>query len=50
MPRFHSSSACGELTPDDEEFTDDPAVVGLCADAFDAVWPLAVPHADYRLS
>lgn len=38
------------MAPDDEEFTDDPATVKLCADAFDAVWPLAVPHADYRLS
>lgn len=40
----------GELAPDDEEYTDDPAVVKLCADAFEAVWDLAVPHADYRLT
>jgi uncharacterized protein DUF6879 len=47
---FHHFAGDGELAPDDEEFTDDPAVVKLCADAFQAVWALAVPHADYRLT
>ncbi|WP_405576137.1 hypothetical protein OG317_37055 [Streptomyces sp. NBC_01167] len=45
---FHHFAGDGELAPDDEEFTDDPAVVKLCADAFEAVWTLAVPHADYQ--
>jgi hypothetical protein len=26
----------------------DPADIRLCRSAFDAVWPLAVPHRDYR--
>ncbi|MFG3296396.1 DUF6879 family protein [Streptomyces sp. NPDC048179] len=46
---FHHFAGDGELAPDDEEFTDDPAVVKLCADAFEAVWALAIPHADYKL-
>jgi hypothetical protein len=29
------------------EHVTDPAVVTLCAHAFDAVWALAVPHAEY---
>lgn len=33
---------------DDETFTDDPATVKLCTDAFEAVWERAVPHAEYR--
>ncbi|MGW2716054.1 DUF6879 family protein [Streptomyces sp. NPDC001492] len=45
---FHHFAGDGELAPEDEEFTDDPAVVKLCADAFEAVWAMAVPHADYR--
>jgi hypothetical protein len=27
---------------------DDPAVVMTCAEAFEAVWELAIPHADYH--
>ncbi|MGW0826989.1 DUF6879 family protein [Streptomyces sp. NPDC002845] len=46
---FHHFADDGELAPDDEEFTDDPAVVKLCSNAFEAVWALSVPHADYRL-
>jgi hypothetical protein len=38
----------GELAPADEEFTDDPAVVKLCASAFEAVWDRAIPHAEYQ--
>lgn len=30
------------------ELTSDPRTVRDCADAFEAVWALAVPHADYR--
>ncbi|MGW1049492.1 DUF6879 family protein [Streptomyces sp. NPDC002521] len=47
---FHHFAGDGELAPDDEEFTVDPAVVKLCADAFEVVWSLAVPHADYQLT
>jgi hypothetical protein len=34
----------------DDELTDDPDIVGTCAEAFERVWRLAVPHADYRLT
>ncbi|WP_416484397.1 DUF6879 family protein [Streptomyces sp. CL12] len=47
---FHHFAGDGELAPDDEEFTDDSAIVKLCKNAFDAVWLRAVPHGDYRLS
>ncbi|MEU6226185.1 DUF6879 family protein [Streptomyces sp. NPDC047042] len=47
---FHHFAGDGELAPDDEEFSDDPEAVKLCADAFEAVWGRAVPHADYRLT
>jgi len=30
------------------EVREEPAVVKLCASAFDAVWARAVPHEDYR--
>jgi len=31
------------------EVTDDPAVVKLCATAFEAVWQRAIPHADFKV-
>ncbi|GAA3059460.1 hypothetical protein FHS39_003808 [Streptomyces olivoverticillatus] len=31
------------------EMLDDPAVVKLCASAFEAVWERATPHEDWRL-
>lgn len=31
------------------EVTDDPAVVALCAEAFDKVWDRAIPHELYRI-
>lgn len=46
---FNHFGGDGELAPDDEEFTDYPGIVKLCAHAFKAVWALAVPHADYKL-
>ncbi|MFJ5301518.1 DUF6879 family protein [Streptomyces sp. NPDC088350] len=46
---FHHFAGDGELAPDDEEYSNAPTVVNLCADAFEAVWARAVPHADYRL-
>jgi hypothetical protein len=33
-----------------QEATDDPRVVELCRSAFDAVWSLATPHKDYRIT
>ena len=38
----------GDGTYLDDELTDQPEVVRTCADAFEAVWGLAIPHADYR--
>jgi hypothetical protein len=32
----------------DDELTDDPEIVRTCAEAFERVWELAIPHADYR--
>ncbi|MFD9131207.1 DUF6879 family protein [Streptomyces bottropensis] len=34
---FHHFAGDGELAPHDEEFSDDPAVIMLCADAFETV-------------
>ncbi|WP_336246939.1 DUF6879 family protein [Streptomyces cupreus] len=45
---FHHFDGDGELAPDDETFTDDPATVKLCGSAFEAVWERAVPHEQYR--
>ncbi|WP_408992647.1 DUF6879 family protein [Streptomyces europaeiscabiei] len=47
---FHHFAGDGELAPHEKEFSDDPAVIKLCSDAFETVWALAVPHADYRLA
>jgi hypothetical protein len=38
----------GDGTYLDDELTDDPEVVRTCAEAFERVWELAIPHADYR--
>jgi hypothetical protein len=38
----------GDGTYLDDEVTDDPEIVRTCAEAFEAVWELAIPHADYR--
>jgi hypothetical protein len=32
----------------EHELSDDPEVVRTCAEAFEAVWLRAIPHADYR--
>ncbi|NLU67742.1 DUF6879 family protein [Streptomyces sp. HNM0574] len=46
---FHYFDGDGEPAPDgDEEAVEDPAVVKLCAAAFESVWQRAVPHADYQ--
>lgn len=38
----------GDGTAAGTELRDEPAVVALCAAAFEAVWGRAVPHEDYR--
>ena len=32
----------------EDEITDDPEIVRACAEAFERVWELAIPHAAYR--
>jgi hypothetical protein len=46
MVRFGYFAGNGEFLED--ELTDDPAVARICAQAFEAVWERAIPHADYR--
>ena len=43
---FNYFSGDGKMTG--TELRDEPAVVRLCASAFEAVWDRAVPHEDYR--
>jgi hypothetical protein len=31
-----------------DELTDEPEVARTCAEAFEAVWEIAIPHTDYR--
>jgi hypothetical protein len=38
----------GDGTFLEHELSDDPVVVRACAEAFEAVWQRAIPHADYR--
>lgn len=46
---FNHFTGDGEVPArDDEEVTEDPAVVKLCASAFGAVWERATPHEGYR--
>ncbi len=46
--RFHYFAGDGRWTYD--ELRDEPQVVKLCRDAFEAVWDRSVPHEDYRLA
>jgi hypothetical protein len=32
----------------EDEISDDPETVRTCAEAFERIWELAIPHADYR--
>src|SRR5262249_12861535 len=48
LVRFHYFSGDGGIVED--EMVSDPAVVRRCVEAFEAVWELAIPHAEYRLS
>lgn len=45
--RVHHFSGDGAVVED--EITDDPATVKLCASAFEAVWDRAVPHHLYAI-
>jgi hypothetical protein len=40
----------GDGAPAGTELQDEPAVVKLCASAFEAVWERAVAHGEYRLA
>jgi hypothetical protein len=31
-----------------DELSDEPEVARMCAEAFESVWEIAIPHADYR--
>jgi hypothetical protein len=44
--RFHYFSGDGDIVED--ELVRDPAVIRICASAFEAAWERAIPHADYR--
>jgi hypothetical protein len=44
--RFHYFSGDGDIVED--ELVCDPAVIRICASAFEAAWERAIPHADYR--
>jgi hypothetical protein len=46
LVRFHHFSGDGEIIED--ELSDDPSIIRLCARAFEAAWERAVPHAEYR--
>jgi hypothetical protein len=48
LVRIHHFSGEGEIVED--ELSQDPAIVRLCATAFEAVWERAIPHAEYRPS
>lgn len=47
LVRFGHFSGDGEVLG--EEWTEEPAVARLCADAFDSVWERAVPHEAYKV-
>jgi hypothetical protein len=38
----------GEVAPEGREVTEDPALVKMCAAAFESVWERAIPHEEYR--
>lgn len=39
----------GDGSSGDKELREEPAVINLCASAFEAVWERAVPHQEYEL-
>ena len=46
LVRFSHFAGNGDFLED--ELSDTPAVVDMCAGAFEAVWQRAIPHAQYR--
>lgn len=46
LVRFHFFSGIGEIVED--KLAEDPSVVKLCAQAFEAVWERAIPHDQYQ--
>ncbi len=46
LVRFAHFTGNGDFL--DDEVSDDPAVISLCASAFEAVWNRAVDHAQYQ--
>jgi Family of unknown function (DUF6879) len=46
LVRFGYFAGNGEFL--DHELSEDPAIVAMCAGAFESVWELAIPHDDYR--
>lgn len=46
LVRFGYFAGNGEFL--DHELSEDPAIVTMCADSFESVWELAIPHDDYR--
>ncbi|WP_329492996.1 DUF6879 family protein [Kitasatospora herbaricolor] len=47
--RFNHFTGDGDWAEPRTSYTEDPAVVKLCATAFEAVWERAVPHDQYTL-
>ncbi|MBO3682337.1 DUF6879 family protein [Streptomyces sp. NEAU-YJ-81] len=47
LVQFHHFTGTGDWAG--KEHTEDPDVVALCADAFEAVWQRAVPHEKYTV-
>ena len=45
--RFGLFSGDGDVVG--EEWTEEPAVARLCAEAFESVWDRAIPHEDYKI-
>jgi hypothetical protein len=43
---FHNYAGNGAII--DFTTSTDPAAIALCSSAFEAVWPLAIPHNDYK--
>jgi hypothetical protein len=46
LVRFHFFSGPGEIIED--ELAEDPSIVKLCVQAFEAAWERAIPHDLYR--
>ncbi|MGW1072896.1 DUF6879 family protein [Streptomyces sp. NPDC002537] len=47
LVRFHHVNGDGDVT--DFEFSEDPAVIKLCANAFEVVWERGTPHEEYKV-